>query len=203
MARGEDENALVASIRLSPLATIVTDPRRPDNPIIAANAAFEQLTGYREAELVGRNCRLLAGEGTEAEKQALLRDAIAQARPVMTELVNYRRDGSAFRNALMIAPVFDADNRVIFFIGSQMDVSNEPARAEEARRAAARARLATLTGRQREVLEQMARGLRNKQIAPILGINEKTVKMHRAALIERLGVATSADAVRLAVEAGL
>jgi hypothetical protein len=49
----------------------------------------------------------------------------------------------------------------------------------------------------------MARGLRNKQIAAELGINEKTVKMHRAALLTRLGAATSADAVRVAVEGGL
>ena len=51
--------------------------------------------------------------------------------------------------------------------------------------------------------EGMARGLLNKQIAWDLGIAEKTVKMHRALLLERLGVATSAEAIRLAVEAGL
>jgi DNA-binding NarL/FixJ family response regulator len=59
-----------------------------------------------------------------------------------------------------------------------------------------------LPPRQREVLERMARGLLNKQIAWDLKISEKTVKMHRAILIERLGVATSAEAIRIAVEAG-
>ena len=49
----------------------------------------------------------------------------------------------------------------------------------------------------------MARGLLNKQIAWNLKISEKTVKMHRSLLIERLGVGTSAEAIRLAVEAGL
>ena len=49
----------------------------------------------------------------------------------------------------------------------------------------------------------MASGLLNKQIAYKLGIAEKTVKMHRALLLERLGVATSAEAIRIAVEAGL
>jgi DNA-binding NarL/FixJ family response regulator len=49
----------------------------------------------------------------------------------------------------------------------------------------------------------MARGLLNKQIAWELKISEKTVKMHRALLIERLGVGTSAEAIRTAVEAGL
>lgn len=200
----DDEGAaLVASIRLSPIASIVTNPRLPDNPIVAVNSSFERLTGYSEEELVGRNCRILAGEGTEPECQARIRDAIADERSVMTEILNYRKDGTSFRNALMIAPLFDDDGRLLYFIGSQMDVSGDPARGEDARSAAAQERLAKLTARQRDVLAQMARGLRNKQIAPLLGINEKTVKMHRAALIERLGVATSADAVRLAVEAGL
>jgi hypothetical protein len=60
-----------------------------------------------------------------------------------------------------------------------------------------------LPQRQREVLAGMANGLLNKQIAHELGIAEKTVKMHRALLLERLGVRTSAEAIRLAVEAGL
>jgi PAS domain S-box-containing protein len=194
---------LFASIQLSPIATVVTCPRLPDNPIQAVNEAFCRLTGYTEAELVGRNCRLLAGPETEPEAMAVLRGAVAAIRPVMTEMVNYRKDGSAFRNAVMIAPVFDDQGRLAWFIGSQMDVSDGPAREERARREKAEARLAALTRRQRQVLHHMALGLRNKQIAAEIGINEKTVKMHRAALLVRLGAATSADAVRLSVEAGL
>ena len=49
----------------------------------------------------------------------------------------------------------------------------------------------------------MARGYRNKQIAWRLSISEKTVKMHRGLMLEKLGLATSADAIRLAIEAGL
>jgi DNA-binding NarL/FixJ family response regulator len=49
----------------------------------------------------------------------------------------------------------------------------------------------------------MAMGYRNKQIGGQLGIEEKTVKMHRSRLIEALGVKTSADAIRIAVEAGI
>lgn len=43
---------------------IVTDLKIDDNPIIAANRQFEQLTGYTEDELIGRNCRILAGPET-------------------------------------------------------------------------------------------------------------------------------------------
>ena len=197
------ENRLFASIRLSPIATIITNPRLHDNPIRAVNAAFERLTGYRADQLIGRNCRILAGPSTEPEKAAALREAIAEARPVMVEILNYRCDGTEFRNAVMIAPLFDETGRLAYFIGSQMDVSSDADRGAAGRRAEARTRLSLLTARQRDVLAQMALGLRNKQIAAELGINEKTVKMHRAALLQRLGASTSADAVRTAVEAGL
>ena len=193
---------LFASIDATPIATIVTDPSLPDNPIVAVNAAFCALTGYRREEAVGCNCRFLAGAATEADRQALMREAIAGARPVLVELTNYRRDGSAFRNAVMVAPLLRDDGSVAYFVGSQMDVGAAQAR-EEPRRERAAALVTGLTGRQRQVLEQIVAGQRNKQVAARLGIDEKTVKMHRAALLRRLGAASSADAIRIGVEAGL
>ena len=71
------------------------------------------------------------------------------------------------------------------------------------RRMAAATLVKALTPRQREVLEQMATGHLNKQIAFTLGLSEQTVKMHRALLMQRLGASTTADAIRIAVEAGL
>jgi FixJ family two-component response regulator len=120
----------------------------------------------------------------------------------MVELLNYRRDGSSFLNAVMIAPIFGEDGRPVLYIGSQMEV---PPRADQGaeRHRQARLRLESLTPRQRQVLQLMARGLLNKQIAFELGISDKTVKMHRAALLAALNARASADAIRLAVEAGL
>src|SRR4051812_30109463 len=124
MPYGNDEEALLASIHQSPIASIVTNPRLPDNPILAVNHAFEQLTGYSSEELLGRNCRILAGSGTEEGATETLREAIREARPVMVELLNYRRDGTPFRNAVMIAPLFDDAGHLAYFIGSQMDVTS-------------------------------------------------------------------------------
>ena len=195
------EGALFASIGLSPLATLVTNPRLPDNPIVCVNAAFCELTGYQESEILGRNCRFLQGAGSEPDQRALLREAIANGRPSLTVLTNYRKDGSAFRNAVMVAPLIGADGTVEYFIGSQMDVSGTPDRAHSQRIAHASALVGALTPRQKQVLEHMSRGLRNKQIGDLLGIEEKTVKMHRASLLKRLGATTSADAIRIAIEA--
>lgn len=195
------EVALFASIGLSPLATLVTNPRLPDNPIVCANAAFCQLTGYSESEIVGRNCRFMQGEGTERELRALLRESIANGRAVLTVINNYRKDGTLFRNALMIAPLYGPDGSIEYFVGSQMDVSDAPERVHAQRISYASTLVSGLTKRQKQVLEHMSRGLRNKQIGELLGIEEKTVKMHRASLLKRLGAASSADAIRIAIEA--
>ena len=62
---------------------------------------------------------------------------------------------------------------------------------------------ADLTQRERAVLEQVARGLGNKQIAAALGISERTVKFHVSALFAKLGASTRTEAVARAAQAGL
>lgn len=198
-----EEEALADSIRLSPIATVLSNPRLPDNPIVAANAAFRALTGFEESEIVGRNCRFLAGPNTEPWLTERIRQSLRDLRPTLTELLNYKKDGSAFRNAVLIAPLFGADGEVAWFLGSQVEVDPGSAAPLALRQQRAAGLAATLSPRQREVLTEIASGQRNKQIAWSLGLSEKTVKMHRALLLDKLGVKTTADAIRLAVEAGL
>ena len=197
------EGSVADSIGASPLAMVVTNPRRHDNPIEVANQAFCALTGYAESDIVGRNCRFLAGNATEPAVQAQIRAAVYGQRPVLVDILNYRSDGSPFRNGVMIAPLFDADGKLEYFLGSQVDLGVDDVAALSVRRASAAALVASLPERQRQVLEAMAKGALNKQIAYDLGIAEKTVKMHRMLLLERLGGVTSAEAIRIAVEAGL
>jgi PAS domain S-box-containing protein len=205
MGRGAGfvEDRLVDAIDLSPIAMVVSNPRRPDNPIEVANAAFLELTGYSQEEVVGRNCRFLAGADTDPATTERIRAALREPRPLLVDILNYRRDGSAFRNGVMITPLFDEAGELEWFLGSQVDLGPGAEQSLLGRRSGARLVVDTLPPRQRQVLELMARGLLNKQIAWELKISEKTVKMHRALLIERLRVATSAEAIRLAVEAGL
>ena len=191
------------SVAASPLAMVVTNPNRPDNPIEIANAAFCRLTGYAEREILGRNCRFLAGEETEPTVRQQVRNAVQGQRPVLVDILNYNRDGTPFRNGVMIAPLFDGDGKLSYFLGSQVDLATDEASPLSARQARALAMVEQLPHRQRQVLEGMAQGLLNKQIAYQLGIAEKTVKMHRVLLLERLGGITTAEAIRIAVEAGL
>lgn len=186
-------------ISSSKVAAVVSDPRLPDNPIVACNEAFIELTGYPREEILGRNCRFLRGERTEPEQTAMLREAIAGNRPVMVELINYRKDGSAFRNAVMIAPLFDERGELAYFLGSQMAIDD----SGDSRHDRARALVDGLSRRQRQILEALAKGRLNKQIAYELDLTERTIKMHRAAMLRALGVRTVAEAIRIAIEAGL
>ena len=74
-------------------------------------------------------------------------------------------------------------------------------RAERARVQSVRARFSTLTVREREVLEHVLRGRLNKQIAADLDIHERTVKLHRTAITNKVGVQSVAELTQLWMEA--
>jgi two-component system response regulator FixJ len=79
-----------------------------------------------------------------------------------------------------------------------------PAEAEaDMERAAAEARVAKLTAREREVLQGLVAGLSNKSAAAQMGISPRTVEIHRANLMKHLGASSVAEAVRLALLVGL
>ena len=122
---GLDQRGTVffAALQMTRMPMILTDPRQDDNPIVFSNKAFLDLTGYEEAEVVGRNCRFLQGADTDRETVRELREAVAAEEAISIEILNYRRDGSAFWNAVFVAPVYDADGQLIYFFASQLDVT--------------------------------------------------------------------------------
>ena len=118
-----DNDVFAHAIKHSRLPLCITDPTRPDEPIVFANQAFCELTGYDEADFIGRNCRFLQGPETSRDSIAKIRDAMASRDVAMIEIVNYRKNGEKFINALQIGPVFDDDGTLIFRFGSQLDIS--------------------------------------------------------------------------------
>ncbi|KAJ5788727.1 PAS-associated C-terminal [Penicillium paradoxum] len=101
----------------------LTDPSRPDNPIIFASDEFHRTTQYGMDYVLGRNCRFLQGPKTNANSVRRLREAIHAGRHHSELFLNYRRDGSPFMNLLQCAPLCDSQGRVKYFIGAQIDVS--------------------------------------------------------------------------------
>ncbi len=199
----EDGDSLVASIRGSPIASVISDPRLPDNPIVAVNDAFIALTGYPVEEIIGRNCKFLAGPATEPWLTERISAGVREHRPVLVEILNYKRDGTPFRNAVLVAPVFDSTGALEYFLGSQVELPDEAIGPSSSRHAHAVALVKSLSPRQREILQKIAAGHRSKQIAWQLSLSEKTVKMHRSLLLHKLDTTNIADAIRIAVEAGL
>lgn len=196
------ENRHVRLVIDSPIPSVISDPRLPDNPIVACNAAFCELTGYPTEEVVGRNCRFLSGPATEPWLTEEIRRGVREHRPVLVEILNYKRSGQPFRNAVLVAPIYDEDDALLYFLGSQVEIDANAASPSSMRRIRAAEMVKALSPRQGQVLRLVANGLLNKQIAAQLNLAEKTVKMHRAILMERLGLHTTADLIRLAVEAG-
>jgi PAS domain S-box-containing protein len=197
---GED---LVNSIRVSPIAAVISNPRLPMNPIVAVNDAFCALTGYPVDEIVGRNCKFLAGPATEPWLTERITAGIRARRPVLVEILNYKRDRTPFRNAVLVAPVFDGDGELEYFLGSQVELHDDAIGPSSSRHAHAVAMVKTLSPRQRQILQLIAEGNQTKQIAWQLSLSEKTVKMHRTLLFRKLSTSNIAETIRIAVEAGM
>ncbi|WP_049731557.1 PAS domain-containing protein, partial [Rhizobium ecuadorense] len=102
---------------------VVADARKPDLPIVLANKSFLELTGYPADEVLGRNCRFLQGPATSPIAVAEIRAGIADEREVSVEILNYKKNGEQFWNRLHLSPIHADDGRILYFFGSQIDVT--------------------------------------------------------------------------------
>jgi PAS domain S-box-containing protein len=117
------DDIFFAAIETTRMPMLVTDPRLPDNPIVFANRAFLSMTGYAPEEIIGLNCRFLQGPETDPSSVAAIREAVQDRQEINLEILNYRKDGTSFWNALFISPVFNQNKEVVYFFASQLDVS--------------------------------------------------------------------------------
>ena len=155
-----------AAVRSTRMPMLVSDPRQDDTPIVFANDAFLKLTGYTREEILGRNCRFLQGSGTSPDSVRKLREAIAREEPIQIDLLNYRKDGTPFWNALFVGPVHGDDGKAQFFFASQVDVTERVETQEKVARqkAAVEAEVAARTRELRDALALNERALEEKTI---------------------------------------
>ncbi|MEG3850931.1 PAS domain S-box protein [Microcoleus sp. herbarium19] len=109
----------------------IADATKPEYPIIYCNPAFESMTGYRREEILGQNSRFLQGSDTDSEALEIIRQALKTNSECQVILKNYRKDGTAFWNALSVSPVRDRTGKLTHFIGVQRDITDRK-QAEEA-----------------------------------------------------------------------
>lgn len=103
---------------------IISDPNQEGNPIIYAGPGFERITGYRQDEVIGKNCRFLQGKDSDTDTVQEIRDAIANSQACSVEILNYRKDGTPFWNALSLNPVYNASGTLEYFVGVQGDITD-------------------------------------------------------------------------------
>lgn len=104
---------------------VITDALAPDAPIIFANRTFCRITGYRENEVLGRNCRFLQADDRDQPGRKVLADAIARGEPTACRLRNYTKDGRLFWNDLSLSPLKNEQGIITNYVGVLADVTVE------------------------------------------------------------------------------
>ncbi|PQA72271.1 DNA helicase [Brucella oryzae] len=118
-------NPFTAAVELTPMPMLITNPRLPDNPIVFANKAFQNLTGYDSSEIIGKNCRFLQGSATNPKHVEMIRAALDTEQSIDIDILNYKKSGEPFWNRLHISPVKTDDGELHYFVSSQLDVTLE------------------------------------------------------------------------------
>jgi diguanylate cyclase (GGDEF)-like protein/PAS domain S-box-containing protein len=121
------ERAIEATVN----AIVITTGRRQKYSIVHVNPAFERITGYSAAEVLGKNCRFLHGEENDQPGLTALRALLREQKEGCVTLRNYRKDGTLFYNELRISPVRDPRGHVTHFVGVLNDITETRRYQEE------------------------------------------------------------------------
>ena len=98
-------------------------------PLIYVNKHFELTTGYMRNDILGKNCKFLQPSipiVKEETQYQLLTACLSQAIPTSVIITNVKKDGTPFYNLLSLKPVIDADNKYLYNIGIQTEITSEP-----------------------------------------------------------------------------
>jgi diguanylate cyclase (GGDEF)-like protein/PAS domain S-box-containing protein len=113
------DRAIYASVN----AIVITWCDGPDNRIEYVNPAFERMTGYRLAEIKGKDPRFMRAEGCDRDEHRRIHEALQRKESVHAVLRNARKNGELFWNELRIDPVVNADGAVTHFVGVINDIT--------------------------------------------------------------------------------
>ena len=121
---GDLTGLLGAALAASSNGLAISDAAQPDLPLVYVNAAFERLSGYPAADLLGHNARMLQGPDTDPDTITTLRAGLRAGREVRATLRNQRPDGSRWWNELNLVPIRDRHEVVTHWVCVQHDVTD-------------------------------------------------------------------------------
>ncbi len=113
----------VEAVRATRMPMAVTDPNLPGNPIVFANDAFLNLSGYSMDEVLGQQPHFMDGLGTDPADVVAFREALEQDRDAVIETVQYRKDGSRFLASVFLSAFKDEEGRTLHQFLSYLDVT--------------------------------------------------------------------------------
>ena len=106
-----------------PVGVFLVDARRPERPVVSANRAVCELTGYPPEEILGRELPFLRGNGNDPDAVREIRTALAQGQPYRGEILDRRKDGTSFWSELTLSPLGGPEGRLTHLVGVQVDVT--------------------------------------------------------------------------------
>src|SRR4051812_1561120 len=98
----------VEAVRVTRMPMLVTDATLPGNPVLFANQAFIDLSGYTSDELLGQDPHFMNGQETDPEAIRRYETAIKDGRDETLEILQYRKDGTPFWATLFASSLDDS-----------------------------------------------------------------------------------------------
>lgn len=121
----EELLVLKKAIESSSSGITIADATKKDFPLIYVNPGFEKITGYKEKDILGKNCRFLQGKDTNQPGLDIVRKALKEKKDCVVEIKNYKKNGNLFWNELRLSPVKNSKGEVTHYVGIQTDITHK------------------------------------------------------------------------------
>ena len=197
------------TIRINVIDPDVRRRARISHELSARDAYVEIYESVAELRQGGAVSGLLFISDEPAGSLATTIAEVRAAVPTVLPIVGYAENQEAEHivNAMRAGAVdylrWPFAERVLVRVFQRLAEGDDRLLQEEIVRSQARAKVHELSGRETDVLTQLVRGLSNKEIGRALSISHRTVEIHRANMMAKLGASSTGDAVRIGVHAGL
>ena len=103
---------------------VISDYRKKGNPIIYANKAFEDLTGFKSEEVIGKNLCFLESDNDCKSECELIKKVLKEGKDCLVVIKNFKKDGTLFWNELSLSPVKNQENQITHYISIQKDITD-------------------------------------------------------------------------------